>query len=64
MYRLKKQSRQNWPYYLNNDYLGYVLPNGWQFMSKFFVLEKVNDPSQFSRIVTLEYLFQKLNVKF
>jgi len=63
-YRIKKKSRQNWPYYLKNEYLRLVLPNGWQFMSKFFVLEKVNDPSQFSRIVTLEYLFQKLNVRF
>ena len=61
-YRMKKHSKQGWPYYLGDDYMAKVLPNGWCFMPEFFDMNKVNDLGQFKRIATLEYLFQKLNV--
>ncbi|PCI18001.1 MAG: hypothetical protein COB62_07260 [Piscirickettsiaceae bacterium] len=60
-YRMRKHSRQNWPYYLADNYIAKVLPDGWQTMPAFFVIDKMADQGQFKRAVTLEYLFQKLN---
>ena len=61
-FRIKKQSKHGWPYFLNNEYLVRLLPKGWCYMPEFFVIEKVEDLGQFKRLATLEYLFQKLNV--
>ena len=62
-YRIKKQNKQSWPYYLREGYITKVLPNGWQYMPEFFVIDQINDQGQFKRLVTLEYLLQHLNVK-
>lgn len=61
-FRLKKQDRKSWPYYLGREYIDEVLPDGWDVMSEFFIVDKLTDSGQFNRAVTLEYLFQKLDV--
>lgn len=60
-YRLKKTSRENWQYFLGDDYIKTILPNGFEIMPVFFNLDLATDAEQFKRICTLEYLFQYLN---
>ncbi len=63
-YRLKKTSRDNWPYFLADDYIKAILPDGFEIMSAFFKMDLLTDMEQFKRICTLEYLFRYLNTKF
>jgi len=57
-YRLKKQSRQHWPYYLQDSFVKQILPHGFDYMQAFFQLQKITDAEQFKRICTIEYLLQ------
>ena len=58
-YRLRKRTRENWPYFLANDYIDTILPGGFCFMNQFFDIDRIGDSEQFSRICTLEYLFRR-----
>jgi len=57
-YRLKKRTREDWPYYLQEPYLRQLLPEGFTYLSRYFDIDKVCDAGQFKRICTLEYLLQ------
>jgi len=63
LYRIHKRSRTDWPYYLENDYLETILPNGFEYMSQFFRLDQVDDAEQFKRICSIEYLLQQVDAK-
>lgn len=58
LYRLRKRSRADWPYYLEAPFIREILPQGFRYMPEFFDLDKIDDAQQFKRICTLEYLFQ------
>jgi hypothetical protein len=58
-YRLRKRTREHWPYFLGNDYIKAILPDGFPFMTQFFDVDRIGDGEQFSRICTLEYLFRR-----
>ena len=58
-YRLRKRTRENWPYVLGNDHIKTILPDGFPFMTQFFDVDRIGDGEQFSRICTLEYLFRR-----
>lgn len=57
-YRVKNRMRRvtEWPDYLHDEYRDAVLPGGVQIMSALFQLDRVTDPAQMGRILTLEYL--------
>ncbi|MGD2118589.1 MAG: hypothetical protein PVG66_09530 [Chromatiales bacterium] len=61
LYRVKKQSRQHWSYFLAPDFIDAILPHGFAYIRQFFDIEKVQDEQQFKRICTLEYLYQSYN---
>jgi len=63
LYRLHKRSRDSWPYYLGEDYLREILPSGFQYMPRFFKLDRVTDEAQFKRICSIEYLLQHVGAK-
>jgi hypothetical protein len=48
------------PLYLRKPYVNAVLPHGAQVTAKLFRLERVIDPEQMNRILSLEYLVQQL----
>ena len=58
-YRLHKRTRDGWPYYLGPDFIGAILPNGFPIMRQFFDVDRIADGEHFSRICTLEYLFDR-----
>lgn len=58
LYRLHRHSRNDWPYYLAQDYLREILPDGFRYMPQFFRLDRVSDAEQFKRICSIEYLLQ------
>ena len=61
-YRLKKRVRHSeWPVYLLKEYCDAALPDGVQVMRKLFHLDRVHDPSQIARILTLEYLIKQFD---
>jgi hypothetical protein len=47
------------PLYLRKSYVNAVVPHGVQVTPKLFRLERVVDPDQLSRILSLEYLAQQ-----
>jgi hypothetical protein len=61
-YRLKNRVRSSeWPVYLLKEYRDAALPDGVQVMSNLFHIEKVGDPAQIGRILTLEYLIKQFD---
>jgi asparagine synthase (glutamine-hydrolysing) len=62
-YRLKNRVRRSgdWPVYLLKEYRDAALPDGVQVMSKLFHIDKVGDPDQIGRILTLEYLIKQFD---
>ncbi|RMF08986.1 MAG: hypothetical protein D6763_08740 [Alphaproteobacteria bacterium] len=50
--------------FLQPNYRRSYLPNGIAYMDRFFHLDRVTDPAQMNRILTLEFLFQDLNARF
>jgi len=61
LYRLHRHSRENWPYFLGEEYLREILPDGFSYMSDFFRLDQIGDAEQFKRICSIEYLLQHTN---
>lgn len=47
---------------LSSDYINTVLPEGIKVMDKYFKIDEIKDPGLLGRVMTLEYMFQKLNV--
>jgi hypothetical protein len=60
-YRVKNRVRRSGelPEYLRAEYREAVLPGGVQVMNELFQLDRVNDPAQMGRILTLEYLVRQ-----
>jgi hypothetical protein len=57
-YRVKHRVRRggDWPHYLRAEYRAAALPGGVEVMRALFQLDRVADPGQLARILTLEYL--------
>ena len=57
-YRVKCRVRRpaEWPDYLQQEYRDAALPGGIRVMSELFQLDRVADPAQMARILSLEYL--------
>jgi len=47
------------PDYLHREYRDAALPGGVQVMNGLFQLDRVSDPAQMARILTLEYLVRQ-----
>jgi asparagine synthase (glutamine-hydrolysing) len=63
-YRLKHRwQRQRTSLYLGEQYVSQVLPGGVDMMRSFFQMERVRDPHQRARILTLEYLMRRMGSK-
>ncbi|MGC2199350.1 MAG: hypothetical protein WA633_04260, partial [Stellaceae bacterium] len=60
-YRVKKRVRRpsDLPDYLQSKYLEAALPGGVQVMTELFQLDRISDPAQTARILTLEYLVRQ-----
>ena len=58
-YRLRKRTRDSWPYYLGRPYLEAILPDGFPLMNEFFHVDRIGDSEHFARLCTLEYLFRR-----
>jgi hypothetical protein len=64
-YRVKNRVRRpaRWPDYLQQEYRDAALPDGVQVMTELFQVERVTDPAQLARILTLEYLIRQFQGK-
>jgi hypothetical protein len=62
-YRVKNRVRRpaEWPDYLQQEYRDAALPGGVQIMTELFQLDRVTDPAQTARILTLEYLVRQFD---
>jgi hypothetical protein len=62
-YRVKNRVRRpaEWPDYLQQEYRDAALPGGVQIMTELFQLDRVTDPAQTARILTLEYLIRQFD---
>jgi asparagine synthase (glutamine-hydrolysing) len=62
-YRVKHRVRRSpeLPDYLRKEYRDAALPGGVQVMTGLFQLDRVGDPAQTARILTLEYLVRKFD---
>jgi asparagine synthase (glutamine-hydrolysing) len=62
-YRVKNRVRRpaEWPDYLQQEYRDAALPGGVQVMTELFQLDRVTDPAQAARILTLEYLVRQFD---
>ncbi|HEX4616333.1 MAG TPA: hypothetical protein VH230_10510 [Stellaceae bacterium] len=62
-YRVKNRVRRptQWPDYLQQEYRDAALPAGVQIMTELFQLDRVADPAQTARILTLEYLIRQFD---
>ena len=49
------------PDYLSSEYCDAVLPGGVRIMSDLFRLDRIADPAQTARILTLEYLIRQFD---
>jgi hypothetical protein len=60
-YRIKNRVRRTVavPDYLRKEYREAALPGGVQVMNELFQLDRVADPEQMARILTLEYLVRQ-----
>jgi asparagine synthase (glutamine-hydrolysing) len=61
VHRVKHRWRRGslWRGYLASTYVNAVLPDGVQAMRSFFRLDRVGDPAQMARILSLEYLVRQ-----
>jgi hypothetical protein len=61
VYRVKHRVRRagELPDYLHKEYRDAALPGGVQVMNELFQLDRVSDPAQMARILTLEYLVRQ-----
>jgi asparagine synthase (glutamine-hydrolysing) len=61
VYRVKNRVRRagEMPDYLHKEYRDAALPGGVQVMNELFQLDRVSDPAQMARILTLEYLVRQ-----
>lgn len=53
-------AKKNIPETINSDYMSAVMPTGVKVMDKYFKIEEIKDPGLLGRVMTLEYMFQKL----
>jgi hypothetical protein len=62
-YRVKNRVRRSgeMPDYLQEEYRNAALPGGVQVMAELFQLDRVGDPAQTARILTLEYLARQFD---
>ena len=60
-HRVKHRWRRggHWGGYLASAYVDVVLPGGVEAMRSFFRLDRVGDPAQLARILSLEYLVRQ-----
>jgi len=58
-YRLKMPRTRAFPHVLAPPYIDTVIDRSFPVMSTFFRVDAITDPSQFTRIATLEYLFAR-----
>jgi hypothetical protein len=60
-YRVKHRTRRSaqWPDYLRKEYRDVALPGGVRVMSALFWVDRVADPAQMARILSLEYLIRQ-----
>ncbi len=61
-YRLRYRRPRPRPRFLSGDYLRAVLDPRLPRLGAFFRIDGIHDPAAFTRVCTLEYLFEKLNV--
>lgn len=63
VYRVKNRVRRpgEMPDYLQEEYRDAALPGGVQVMAELFRLDRVGDPAQTARILTLEYLVRQFD---
>lgn len=61
IYRWKTYRCSDWPYYLDRSYIRAILPDGFEYLLRYFNIDKVTDAAQYRRICSLEYLLQKTN---
>jgi hypothetical protein len=61
VYRMKNRMRRTGelPDYLRKEYRDAALPGGVRVMNELFQLDRVSDPAQMARILTLEYLVRQ-----
>jgi len=61
VYRVKNRVRRagELPDYLHKEYRDAALPGGVQVMNELFQIDRVSDPAQMARILTLEYLVRQ-----
>jgi hypothetical protein len=50
-----------WPDYLQQEYRDAALPGGVQILTQLFQLDRVTDPAQTARILSLEYLIRQFD---
>jgi hypothetical protein len=64
-YRIKHAAERSaeWPGYLATAYRNAVLPGGPEIVQRLFRLERVRDPEQFGRILSLEYLLRQFGTR-
>jgi asparagine synthase (glutamine-hydrolysing) len=62
-YRVKNRVRRptEWPDYLQQEYRDAALPGGVQIVTELFQLDRVTDPAQTARILSLEYLIRQFD---
>src|SRR5205085_6034434 len=60
-YRVKYRVRRvgEWPDYLHKEYRDAALPGGVQFVNALFRIDRVADPDQLARILSLESLIRQ-----
>ena len=59
-WRRWRKAKNNFPYYLQTEYLTAVIDPTFPYLSEFLEVDRVVDPKQYTRICTLEYLLQKI----
>ncbi|HXV76643.1 MAG TPA: hypothetical protein VD788_10020, partial [Candidatus Polarisedimenticolaceae bacterium] len=59
LYRIKYRRPQPRGRYLDDRFVHRVVDPGFPFLSRFFKLDRINDPAVYNRVCTLEYLFER-----
>ena len=55
-----KLATRNIPDTLNDEYMKTIFPDGVSIMDKYFKIDEIKDAGLLGRVMTLEYMFQKI----
>ena len=60
-YRIRQRRKEPPPYFLERDYLRAVIDPDFPLMRELFNIDRINDPDVLNRVVTMEYLLERMN---